>query len=367
MPTFRALLAAPLVFSLLVPGTACPSSEPHLTPAASYLPRLLVQGDAPAAALLARNSATAPGRTYASAGPGIRQRDRFRAGSVTKTFVATVILQLAGEGRLKLSSPVERYLPGLIRGHGHDGRRITLRALLTHTSGLPDHAAGLPVTVPSMTGRAGPSVRPPSAEAVVRAATARRPAAAPGRYAYSNTGYLTLGLVIQRVTGHSYASEIRRRVLVPLRLGGTSLPGARTGLPAPHSRGYYRDPRDGSLRDVTAMDPRLAGAAGEMVSTLADLNRFYAALLCGWLLPPAQQATLLNTRAAHGSYGMGVYPEKLSCGITVWGHNGRTPGSYVRTAATRDGRHILTFRINTDTLSDTRLEPALLEAEFCRP
>lgn len=64
---------------------------------------------------------------------------------------------------------------------------------------------------------------------------------------------------------------------------------------------------------------------------------------------------------------MGIYPQKLSCGTTVWGHNGHIAGSYVRTAATRDGRHTLTFRINTDRLSDATLEPALLEAEFCRP
>lgn len=77
-------------------------------------------------------------------------------------------------------------------------------------------------------------------------------------------------------------------------------------------------------------------------------------------------AALLDTGATHGVYGLGIYPQKLSCGITVWGHNGHIAGSYVRTAATRDGRHTLTYRIDTDTLADAEtLEPALLDAEFC--
>lgn len=119
------------------------------------------------------------------------------------------------------------------------------------------------------------------------------------------------------------------------------------------------------MRDVTAIDPRVAGAAGELVSTLADLNRFYAALLGGRLLPPAQLIALLDTRAAQGLYAMGVYPQTLSCGTTVWGHNGHITGSYVRTAATADGRHVFTFRVNADAEPDPGSEAALLEAEFC--
>ncbi|WP_327369361.1 serine hydrolase domain-containing protein [Streptomyces sp. NBC_01217] len=359
MPTLRALLVAPLLLVLLGLGTATLSSEPHLTPSAAYLPRLVARGGAPTAALLARHApsaSSAPYDTFRSTGPGIHRADRFRAGSITKTFVATVVLQLAGERRLQLSDTVDQLLPGLIRGNGNDGRRITLRALLSHTSGLYDYTAAA----------SGTSARPVSATAAVRVALAHRPTNAPGGYAYSNTNYVVLGLVVQRVTGHDYATEIRHRIITPLHLTGTSLPGARTSLPAPHGRGYTRDPADGSLRDVTVLDPRTAGAAGELISTLCDLNRFYAALLGGRLLPPPLLATLLNTGAAHGVYGLGIYPLKLSCGTTVWGHSGRIAGSYVRTAATRDGRHTLTYRVDTDTLTDaTTLEPGLLDAEFC--
>ncbi|MFF2331051.1 MULTISPECIES: serine hydrolase domain-containing protein [unclassified Streptomyces] len=353
MPTLRVLLAIPLLAALLCLGTANLPSEPHLMPAAAYLPRLVAGGGAPTAALLARRASSAPYDTYRSTGPGIRRTDRFRAGSITKTFVATVVLQLVGERRLHLSDPVDRLLPGLIRGNGNDGRRITLRALLSHTSGLYDYTDDT-------------SARPVSATGAVQVALSHRPTNAPGGYAYSNTNYIVLGLVVQRVTGNDYATEIRRRVITPLGLTGTSLPGARTSLPDPHGRGYTRDPADGSLHDVTALDPRTAGAAGELISTLTDLNRFYAALLSGGLLPPAQLAALLNTDATHGVYGLGIYPQKLSCGITVWGHNGRIAGSQVRTASTRDGRHTLTYRVDTDTLTDaTAHERALLDAEFC--
>ncbi|MFE9838142.1 serine hydrolase domain-containing protein [Streptomyces sp. NPDC005551] len=281
------------------------------------------------------------------AGAAIRSGDHFRAGSITKTFLATVVLQLAAEHRLSLSDSVAEHLPGLVHGAGNDGRALTLRALLTHTSGLYDFTAETRGDVP---------VTPLQA---LRIAFTHPPAHR-GRFAYSNTNYVLLGLVVRQVTGHSYAIEVRRRVLTPLRLTGTSFPGARVFLPSPHGRAYAAD---GS--DVTELDPRVAGAAGELVSTLPDLNRFYAALLGGELLPPALLREMLDTRTAQGSYGMGLYPVTLPCGITVWGHNGRISGSYVRTAATADGRRVLTFRVNTDGLADADLEPALLAAEFC--
>jgi D-alanyl-D-alanine carboxypeptidase len=320
------------------------SSAPAPPPTDAILPLLVSEGGAPAAALLAREES---GTRYAEAGQGIARADHFRAGSITKTFLATVVLQLTEEHRLSLSDTVERHLPSLVRGAGNDGRTITLRALLTHTSGLNDFTADTEGRVP---------LTPLQA---VRIALIHPPAD-PGRYSYSNTNYVLLGMVIAQVTGHSYATEAERRIIAPLGLADTSFPGSRTSLPTPHGRAYDTD---GS--DVTDLDPRVAGAAGELVTTLADLDRFYAALLGGELLPPHRLREMRDTRAAHGLYGMGLFPAKLPCGTTVWGHNGRISGSYVRTAATADGRRVLTFRVNTTAIADPRLEPALLAAEFC--
>ncbi|ANP48950.1 D-alanyl-D-alanine carboxypeptidase [Streptomyces griseochromogenes] len=343
MPTLRTVLSIPVLLALLFTPTAPGAGS--TTPAPdTVLPLLVTEGRAPAAALLARDR---DGSHYRSAGHGISRADHFRAGSITKTFVATVVLQLKAERRLSLSDTVEQHLPGLLRGRGTDGRHITLRALLTHTGGLADFTRVTHGTVP---------LTPLQA---VRIALALPPAH-PGSYSYSNTDYVLLGMVVRQVTGHSYATEVRRRIIGPLSLTGTSFPGSRRSLPLPHGRDYAPD---GS--DVTRLDPRVAGAAGELVTTLADLDRFYAALLGGRLLPSRRLREMLNTRAAHGSYGMGIFPAKLPCGVTVWGHNGRIPGSYVRSAAAIGGRRVLTFRVNTTGITDTGLETRLLAAEFC--
>ncbi|MGY3203550.1 serine hydrolase domain-containing protein [Streptomyces sp. TE5632] len=343
MPPPRTLLAiAVSVASLALTPTA--SSTLPVPPADTLLPLLVTQGGAPAAALLALERT---GPRYASAGEGITRADHFRAGSVTKTFIATVVLQLADEHRLSLSDTVEKHLPGLVRGAGNDGRALTLRSLLSHTSGLYDFAKDTGGTIP---------VTPRQA---LRIALTHSPAD-PGRFAYSNTNYVLLGLVVEHVTGHSYATEAERRIISPLGLTGTSFPGSRTSLPSPHGRAYAA-----GGTDVTELDPRVAGAAGELVTTLTDLNRFYASLLGGELLPPRQLREMLDTRAAHGSYGMGLFPVKLPCGTTVWGHDGHISGSYVRTATTADGGHVLTLRVNTDAIADPGLVPAVLAAEFC--
>jgi D-alanyl-D-alanine carboxypeptidase len=344
MPPLRNLLAVPVALVLLVLTTAGSRAASAPPPTDTLLPLLLTRGKVPAAALLAREET---GTRYAEAGPGIARSDHFRAGSITKTFLATVVLQLAAEHRLSLSDPVERHLPGLVRGAGNDGRALTLRSLLTHTSGLYDYTRDTGGAVPV------------TALQAVRIALTHPPADR-GRFAYSNTNYVLLGLVVEQVTGRSYASEAERRILAPLGLTGTSFPGSRTSLPRPHGRAYTTNGTD-----VTALDPRVAGAAGELVTTLADLDRFYAALLGGELLPPHWLREMLDTRTAHGSYGMGLFPATLPCGVTVWGHNGRISGSYVRTAATVDGRRVLTFRVNTTAMADPGLEPALLAAEFC--
>ncbi|MDT0477013.1 serine hydrolase domain-containing protein [Streptomyces griseoviridis] len=344
MASFRTLLTLAMACALLALAPTA-SSAPAPPAADAILPLLVTRGGtARAAALLAREST---GTRYAHAGQGVTRADHFRAGSITKTFIATVVLQLADEHRLSLSDTVERYLPGLVRGAGNDGRALTLRALLTHTSGLHDFTSETGGTVP-LTPR----------QAVRLALT--HPPAGRGRFSYSNTNYVLLGMVIREVTGDSYAAEAERRIIAPLGLTGTSFPGSRTDLPVPHGRAYSADGTD-----VTVLDPRVAGAAGEVVTTLADLDRFYAALLAGELLPARRLREMRDTRTAHGAYGMGLFPVRLPCGVTVWGHNGRIAGSYVRTAATEDGRRVLTFRVNTDAIADPELEPRLLAAEFC--
>ena len=251
---------------------------------------------------------------------------RFRAGSITKSFVATVVLQLVGEGRMAVDDPSGKCLPGLLP----DGDRITVRHLLQHTSGLADY--GESSRFRRLYG---------TTEAVVRmrhrtwspldllAFVAGRPSLfEPGSsWAYSSTNYLLLGLVIERVTGNSYAAEVERRILRPLDLRDTELPGADPHIAGPHLHGHLWDEGREPV-DVTVFDHSFAGAAGAIVSSTTDLNRFYGALMDGRLLAPAQLAEMCTARAAGPgfAYGLGVAKRRLPDGTTVWGHNGGTFG-----------------------------------------
>ncbi|MBD0837693.1 serine hydrolase domain-containing protein [Streptomyces sp. TRM68416] len=297
--------------------------------------------------------------------------DRYRVGSITKTFVATVLLQLEAEGRLSLEDRVDKWLPGTVRGNGHDGRRITLRQLLNHTSGIYNYTDDddFVRTYLLKDGFLQHRYDTRSPEELVAIAMAHRPDFAPGTsWNYSNTNYVLAGMVIERVTGRPYGDEIRHRIINPLGLRATSVPGTRVTVPRPSSRGYSKlaEETTGPTYDVTKLNPSLAHAAGEMISDSADLNRFYTALLKGKLLPRKQLTKMKTTVKVDGipnaGYGLGLIERELSCGTTVWGHGGGIHGSVSEGATTADGKHSLAFNFNGDWSGDT---DAVIEAEFC--
>ncbi|MFE6754871.1 serine hydrolase domain-containing protein [Streptomyces sp. NPDC057684] len=299
-------------------------------------------------------------------------RDRYRVGSITKTFVATVLLQLEAEGRLSLDDTVDHWLPGVVTGHGHDGRKITVRQLLNHTSGIYNVTAdkGFQQTVFFRDGFLKHRYDTWSPGKLVRVAMAHEPDFAPGTsWNYSNTNYVLAGMVVKEVTGHSYADEIRHRIIEPLHLRATSLPGATVTVPRPASRAYSKFPDDPDKKtyDVTELNPTLASSAGEMISDSADLNRFYSALLRGRLLPAAQLAEMKKTVPVSKDepglgYGLALMRQKLSCGKELWGHSGGIHGSNTDSVTTPDGRHTLSFNFNGDWTGDSQ---AVIEAEFC--
>lgn len=269
---------------------------------------------------------------------------RVRIASNTKMFTATVVLQLVAEGAVALDAPVERYLPGLLRGGGNDGRRITVRQLLQHTSGLPDYDALVAEQGGSLQAVAHAYVEP---QDLVDAALGERRLFKPGsRWEYSNTNYVVLGLLVQRVTGRPIGEQITRRVIDRAGLQDTYWP--RQGeqrLRGPHPRGYWSDAPGAPYEDITRMDPSLGWAAGQLVSTTADLGRFMQALLAGELLAPRELEQMMTTVRAPGfdvgrgwRYGLGVASRNLPCGGVAWGHGGDIQGFETRNLATTDGR-----------------------------
>lgn len=297
-------------------------------------------------------------------------RDHYRIASITKTFVATVVLQLEAEGRLSLDDTVDTWLPGLVRGNDHDGRRITIRQLLNHTSGIFDYLEdpGFQQTYMTADGFMKHRFDEAAPEELLAIAMKNRPYFEPGAsFAYSNTNYLLAARVIEKATGNDYGDEIDRRIIAPLHLTSTSVPTSRVTLPRPGSRAYSKLARTdtGPTYDVTELNPRLAYGSGQMVSSSADLTRFYSALLGGRLLPPEQlkkMKTTVGSSRETSRYGLGLVDRKLTCGVHVWGHDGGISGSNSDAVTSENGRHSLAVNFNGDWSGST---DAVIEAEFC--
>ncbi|WSQ14255.1 beta-lactamase family protein [Streptomyces sp. NBC_01231] len=284
--------------------------------------------------------AEADGTADLRTGRRMNAADRLRVGSVTKTFTATLVLQLVAEHRLSLEDPVDRFLPGLIHGHGYDGRRITVRQLLQHTSQLPDYVDAPEWEHPEEVRYRHFEPR----DLVARALELPRPH---GAWHYATTNYLVLGMIVREVTGRTPEAEITRRIITPLGLRDTYWPGDDTRVQGPHSHSYFTA-ADGRRVDGTAWNMTFGGVGGALVSTPADLTRFATALFDGRLLPTAQLALMQRTVAADpdrlwpgARYGLGLISSPLSCGGTWLGHGGTVPGGHrALIAVGPDGRSV---------------------------
>ena len=310
------------------------------------------------------------GRQSVVAGLGDVRADRapraagqFRIGSVTKSFTATVVLGLVAEGRVRLDDPIDRYLPGVLPY----AEPISVRDLLEHRSGLYDYGEDLWATPELVAASRFASYEPAD---LLRIATREPLQFDPGaKFGYSNTDYVLLGMLVEEVTGHSYESELERRVLDPAGLRHTYVAGHGPRLPRPAARGYEAVGSPARLVDLTAYDMSAAWASGDLVSTTHDVNRFYAALLDGRLLPQAQLREMQRALPAFSGfdYGLGLGRAEF-CGQEVWGHVGGVPGygTYSFTSP-RSGRQI-TVTVNQGLTQGPAAQDevlALVALEFC--
>ncbi|MDL5155701.1 serine hydrolase domain-containing protein [Actinomycetospora termitidis] len=272
---------------------------------------------------------------------------RFRIGSTAKTFTAALVLRLVADGALELDGAVSDHLPALA-----PDPRITVRMLLQHTSGVFNHTGEYdadgtftPGAVPGL----GPEwvarrERVSAPEDLVRDSLARPLRFAPGTsWSYSNTNYVLARLLVEQATGSPFPDAMRRHVLEPLRLTDTVLPETSPEIPGPHAHGYYRylDGDTWRTADTTVSDPTWISAAGDMISTTADLHAFVSGLMSGALLPDRLVAAMRTPHPASG-YGLGLFVAPTRCGGTVVHHHGNFWGRATLMVSSLDGARTLT-------------------------
>ncbi|NNN37153.1 beta-lactamase family protein [Streptomyces sp. S3(2020)] len=278
---------------------------------------------------------------------------RFRAGSTTKVVTAAVVLQLAAERRIDLDTPVQHYLPGLLSS---DFLPVSVRQLLNHTSGI----------------KAGDGFDDPYAHRfetlpparVVASAVAKGPEFDPGRQQhYLNINYTVLGMLVEKVTGRSYASEATRRVLRPAGMRNTYFPGTDPRIHGPHNHGYMnRRQPDGTtqLVDVTEWNQADRWAAGDMISTTRDLERLITALFGGRIVPGPQLEEMFTVPAdiEGASYSAGLQLWEYG-GEEYWFKSGARYGYSTAIAATRDLSRTLVYSVNSTDAKDTTANPVV--------
>ncbi|GAB2649294.1 serine hydrolase domain-containing protein [Nocardia goodfellowii] len=286
-----------------------------------------------------------------------------RIGSNTKTFIATVVLQLAGENKIDLDAAVVDYLPEFDLDP-----RITVRMLLQHTSGVFNFtgevfedgsvAPGIDWSGQAWVDNRFKTYRP---QELVEFALSKPARFEPGTdWSYANTNYVLAKLVVEKVTGRTLGQEMDRLILGPLGLSGTVVPETSTEIPEPHAHAYYRyEDAAGAqqIADVTNQNPSWISGGGDMISTTADLHTFITALVTGKLVPSALLEQMFTPHSKI-PYGLGVFVQESASG-TVITHNGGHGGHGALMYATADGRKTLTATLNY--IDDADLS---LSAEF---
>lgn len=359
---FATICTAFLLCALAQTATAASPDEASLQKA---LDRLVAAG-VPGAVLLVREGnrtiRLASGYSVIDGRVPAQPGDRFRIGSVTKTFVATVVLQLVGERKLALADTVAHLLPGRVRG----GAGITVRQLLQQTSGLHDYLADSRIFSPYLKGNVRYAWTRP---ALLALANAHKPDFRPGaKWEYSNTNYLVLGLIVEAVTGNLLATELKRRIFDRAGLRATTF-DTRPEIAGRHMHGYL--PLNKRLTDVSVLSPTAAWAAGAIVSTADDVARFYRALLRGQLLRAdllREMESTVPMGVPANAYGLGLWQTgtmalsntPFPCGA-AWGHNGDWVGYNTNAFNSKDGLRQFVLFVNRDELGFT---PRIARAIF---
>ncbi|MGH8777143.1 MAG: serine hydrolase domain-containing protein [Jiangellaceae bacterium] len=269
----------------------------------------------------------------------------FRMASNTKMMVATTVLSLVADGKIGLDEPVGKYLPGLLPA----GDEITVRHLLSHRSGIYDYPQIL-FDNGSLRGSTyvyWTRFRTYTPQELIDLANQKGQQFEPGsKLSYSNTNYVVLGQLIEKVSGRSWRAMVTERVVKKAGLSTVRFPGTNIILPWPHNRGYLTD-LDVTTADVTELNPSFADAAGEAIAARGDVHEFLQALLAGKLIPQAQLGQMLLP-----GEGLGITTLPLPCGGAIHGHTGAIPGYVSAVFRSQDNTKGMTLVAGMDKLYD---------------
>jgi D-alanyl-D-alanine carboxypeptidase len=286
-----------------------------------------------------------------------KMTDHFRIGSVTKTFTATVILMLCDEGKIALNDKLDKYFP-----ETPNAKEITIRMLLDMTSGLGDYLQAKEIDEKlseSMTVKF-------TDEELYNIAIKQPVEFSPGeegKWRYSNTNYLLLGMIIEKVTGNEWYQEVTTRIIDKLGMKNTLCP-TTPDIPEPYAHGYIKD-STGKVLDATQIDPSITGAAGAMISNIPDLVIWANALTEGTLLSDTMQAervkfvqTFITDKV---SYGLGILNVD-----GFWGHNGGIPGfnTSMYKSPEKDALFIISVNMYLDKGASDKIYTELVKAVY---
>ncbi len=275
----------------------------------------------------------AAGLSNVETAAAMRPDNQFRAASILKPFVAVVTLQLVEEGRFSLDDVLLAVLPESVTTKFSESNEITVRMLMSHTSGVPDW-----LTDAMMGEIVADPQRIWKVDEYLDVAAAQEPYFPVGQsWQYSNTNYNLLGLVIEQATGNTWREEIRERIFKPLNLENTQLPEpGDLSVSDYHARGYVD--LGGRQMDFTHIDSSMAGAAGghALITTTSDLAKFLKAVLADELFQKAETLDEMLTfvdppdnaeviKYAIG-YGLGMMKYLLPGNVEMLGHSGSTGG-----------------------------------------
>ncbi|MBB5957491.1 D-alanyl-D-alanine carboxypeptidase [Saccharothrix tamanrassetensis] len=321
--------------------------------------------------------------------------EQLHTGSISKAYTAATVLRLEAEGRLGIEDTVDHWLPGAMAENGYDGTKVTIRHLLSNTSGL--FSTGMAVeaqrrySIRSAFAEHRFDVHRP--EDALKLALSQPPVHRPGEaFWYSNGGFAFAAAIVEKVTGNSFESEVDRTVVRPLGLAHTfARHREETGYRGRHPRAYSKvflkegvrpedvtpdnwpsmmeDP-DLAPLDTTEFNSSWGWGAANVVAPLDELIVFFDAMITGSLLPADQHRRMWTTVSTEGAhwlantrYGLGLYELTLSNGLKLRGGTGQSVGTCTFVMGTTDGRHTLAVHTNNDWLSFPVLDK-VIEAEF---